>query len=96
VVDRRFAEWLTEPEGSWLVTLGRIGYAARAVVYVVVGVFLVQAAITYDPNEAKGISGALQELSGESWGRLLLWGVALGLVAFGAFLVAQARYRRAT
>jgi hypothetical protein len=96
VVEHRFAEWLTEPDDSWLVKLGRIGYASRAVVYVVVAVFLIQAAVAYDASEAKGISGALQELSGEAWGRLLLWSVAAGLVAFGAFLIAQARYRRAT
>jgi hypothetical protein len=96
VVEHRFAEWLTEPDDGWLVKLGRIGYAARAVVYVVVAVFLIQAAVAYDASEAKGLSGALQELSGESWGRLLLWAVAAGLVAFGVFLVAQARYRRAT
>jgi hypothetical protein len=96
VVEHRFAEWLTEPSDSWLVKLGRIGYAARAAVYVVVAVFLIQAAATYDASEAKGISGALRELSGESWGRVLLWALAAGLVAFGAFLVAQARYRRAT
>lgn len=96
VVEHRFAEWLTEPEDGWLVRLGRAGYAARAVVYVVVGVFLIQAALAYDATEAKGMSGALRELSGEWWGRLLLWAVAAGLVAFGAFLVAQARYRRAT
>jgi hypothetical protein len=95
-VDHRFAEWLTEPADSWLVRLGRIGYVARAVVYVVVAVFLIQAAVAYDPSEAKGISGALRELSAESWGRMLVWGVAAGLMAFGVFLVAQARYRRAT
>jgi hypothetical protein len=94
VVDHRFAEWLDGPE--WLVPLGRIGYAARAVVYVTVGGFLVQAAAAYDATEAKGISGALRELSGEWWGRLVLWAVAVGLVAFGVFLMAQARYRRAT
>jgi hypothetical protein len=95
VVERRFTEWLTEAPG-WLVKLGRAGYAARAAVYAVVAVFLLQAAVTYDASEAKGISGALRELSGESWGWVLLWAVAAGLVAFGAFLAAQARYRRAT
>jgi hypothetical protein len=95
-IGHRFAEWLTEPADSWIVKLGRIGYAARAVVYLVVAVFLIQAAVAYDASEAKGISGALQELSQESWGRLLVWAVAAGLVAFGVFLMAQARYRRAT
>ncbi|CAN5435793.1 DUF1206 domain-containing protein [soil metagenome] len=96
VVEHRFAEWLTEPEDGWLVRLGQVGYAARAVVYLFVGVFLIQAAVAYDATEAKGISGAMRELGGEAWGRLLLWAVAAGLMAFGVFLVAQVRYRRAT
>jgi hypothetical protein len=95
VVEHRFDEWLTDPD-SWIVSLGRVGYAARNAAYAVVAAFLLRAAVTYDPSEAKGLSGALRELSGDWWGRLLLWAVAAGLVAFGAFLVAQARYRRAT
>jgi hypothetical protein len=61
-----------------------------------VGVFLIQAAIAFDPNKAKGLSQSLASLADSSWGRLVLWAVALGLMAFGAFTLAEARYRRAT
>ena len=96
VIDRRFADWLTEPESGWLARLGQVGYAARAAVYAVVAVFLLHGAVTYDPKEAKGLSGALRDLSGEAWGRALIGAVAAGLIAFGVFLAAQSRYRRAT
>lgn len=75
--------------------LGRAGYAARSVVWTVIGVLLIQAAVTYDPEKAGGLSAALQELAGASWGRLLLIVVAAGLFAFGAFCLAEARLRRA-
>ena len=95
VVERKFLERMSVNRSSWIAGFGRFGYAARSVVYVLVGWFLVQAGITYEPDRAKGLSGALQELSGEGWGQLLLWGVALGLLAYGLFSVAEAKYRRA-
>jgi hypothetical protein len=75
--------------------LGRAGYAARSVVWTVIGVLLVRAAMTYDPEQAGGLSSALQELAGAPWGRLMLIAVAVGLFAFGSFCVAEARFRRA-
>jgi len=74
---------------------GRLGYAARSVVWAVIGVLFVQAAVTYDPSEAGGLGTALQELAAQAWGSWLLGAVALGLFAFGAFCFAEARYRRA-
>lgn len=75
--------------------LGRAGYAARSVVWSVIGVLLIRAATTYDAQEAGGLSSALQELAEASWGRWLLIAVAAGLFSFGAFCVAEARLRRA-
>jgi hypothetical protein len=76
-------------------TFGRAGYAARSIVFAMVGVFLVVAGATHDPGESKGLSGVLQELSERSYGRSLLWAVAAGLILFGLFNLAEARYRRA-
>ena len=95
VVERKFLERMSVDRSSWIAGFGRFGYAARSVVYLLVGWFFVQAGITYEPDRAKGLSGALQELSGEGWGQLILWGVAFGLLAYGLFSVAEAKYRRA-
>jgi hypothetical protein len=75
---------------------GQAGYTARAIVLAITGVFLVVAAVQHDPDEAKGLSGALRALSGETWGQIVLWLVAVGLVLYGIFCFAEARYRRAT
>ena len=48
----------------------------------------------YDPQEAAGLDEMLHRLAGEAWGPLLLAAVALGLLAYAAFCVAQARFRR--
>jgi hypothetical protein len=77
-----------------LAWIGAFGYAARMVVLVLVGVFLVKAAVEYDPNNAVGIDGALAKLAREPYGPYLLCAVAAGLIAFGVYALADARYRR--
>jgi hypothetical protein len=74
--------------------VGQIGWVARAIVFGIIGWFLVKSAVQYDPNDAVGIGGALSKLAHASYGPWLLGIVAAGLVAFGLFCVAQARYRQ--
>ena len=47
-----------EHTGGAIELFGRIGYAARSVVWAISGIFFIVAAVDYDPNESKGISGA--------------------------------------
>jgi Domain of Unknown Function (DUF1206) len=81
-------------EKTWATRSGRLGYAARGVVFGVIGVFLMQAALQTDPDKARGLGGALQALVLQPFGPYLLGTVALGLVAYGAFMLVVARYRR--
>lgn len=74
--------------------LGRAGYAARGVVFGVIGGFLIVAAIRSDSAEAKGLGGALTALEDQPYGWALLALVAAGVAAFGAFGFVQARWRR--
>ena len=72
---------------------GRLGIAARGIVFGVVGTFLIRAALEYDPQEARGLGGALQTLAQQPFGPWLLGAVALGLVAYGLFMLSVSRYR---
>ena len=74
---------------------GRAGYAARAIIFITVGVFLVVAALQHDPREAVGLSGAMRTIAQQQWGKALLWFVAVGLFLYGCFCFAEARFRRA-
>ena len=78
----------------WFTRLGMIGHVARAVVFSLVGVFLVKAAVDYRANEAIGLDGALAKLYHQAYGPWLLGAVAAGLMAFGLFSITEARYRR--
>ena len=74
--------------------LAIVGHLARAVVFGLVGVFLIKAAIEFDPNKAVGLDGALAKLAHQSYGSVLLGIVAAGLVAFALYSVADSRYRK--
>ena len=60
----------------------------------IIGVFLVQAAMQYNPQRAGGLGDALATLARGPYGTLILAVVALGLLAFGIYSLALARYRR--
>jgi hypothetical protein len=94
-LDERFLERLDVGSSAWIAPLGRFGYGARSVVFALVGWLLFQAGLDYRADESKGISGSLQELAGEGWGQVALWVVAIGLVSYGVFNLAEARHRRA-
>lgn len=74
---------------------GSVGIAARALVFLPIGVFLVVAAVQYDPQHAKGIDAELALLAGESWwGPAILALVAAGLAVFTVYSGLEARYRK--
>jgi Domain of Unknown Function (DUF1206) len=74
--------------------LGQIGGVARGVVFAAVGVFLVTAGVSRQPDRAKGLDSALRAFASTSAGPWLLVVVAFGLITFGAFSCCEARYRR--
>jgi hypothetical protein len=73
---------------------GVAGGAARGLVFAVAGVFAVRAAIDYEPDKAKGLDDTLRTFADTPLGPWLLVCVAAGLVLFGVFSFAMARWRR--
>jgi len=95
---RKFEErWRTGEMGDrakkWGARAGIVGHVARGVVFGLIGVFVVRAAIDYDPKKAIGLDGALQKLAHASYGPYLLGLTAAGLVCYGLFCLVDARYR---
>jgi len=78
-----------------LVRIGKVGYIARGVVFAVLGVLVVAAAVTFDPQKARGLDAALRTLANQPYGPWLLGAVAVGLICFGAYsALVESRYRR--
>lgn len=94
-IDRRLDLHRMSPGAVvWVIRLGRAGLVARGIVFGLIGVFLIVAALQSDPSEARGLGGALRTLQGETYGPWLLGAVAVGLIAYGLFQFVRARYRR--
>src|SRR3954468_18861588 len=85
---------MSETTEKVVATLGVAGQTARGVIFAMIGGFLIDAAVSYDPHKARGLDGALRALGNAPGGRLLLALVALGLACFGAYSLAESRYRR--
>jgi hypothetical protein len=77
-----------------VIFLGRFGYAALGVVFSIIGIFFIVAAVQHNPHEAKGLDAALRTLIQQPFGPVLLGIVALGLIAYGVYSFVEARYRR--
>jgi hypothetical protein len=77
-----------------LVVFGIVGFIGRAVVLVLIGIFLVIAAVQFNSGEAAGFAGALRAVQGQPYGSVLLVLVGLGLLVFGLFQFSEAAWRR--
>jgi succinate dehydrogenase/fumarate reductase cytochrome b subunit len=95
-VTRKFMKDLQDPGNARTAVewIGTIGYAAKGVVLAVVGLLVVIAAATADPSKSSGLDGGLKALGSQPYGVLLLAAIAAGLVCYGAYSMARARYGR--
>jgi hypothetical protein len=96
-IRRTFRKLITVPPGAAgraVVVLGVVGYIAQGFALGVLGVLFVVAAVTYDPEKAAGLDGALRSLAELPYGVAILIAVGVGLIAYGVFLFARARVAR--
>ncbi|MEO7365522.1 MAG: DUF1206 domain-containing protein [Sphingomicrobium sp.] len=78
-----------EARTPWIRWLGRIGYAARGIIFLAAAFLIARAASHNSAADAGGMEQALDLLS-----RPIQFAVAGGLVLFGAFSLVEARFRR--
>ena len=74
---------------TWITRIGTVGHVARAVVFALIGWFLLKAAYEFDANEAVGLDGALDEDPEGDLRPWLLGVVSAGLIAFGVYSVSE-------
>lgn len=78
----------------WAERLGAIGEVGRGIGFALVGFFLLRSAMTYDPNQATGLDGALRRVAVNSWGVFAVVIVGIGFAAYGIFCLATFTHRR--
>ncbi len=92
---RRLDTDAMSPRTKQVVTgLGVGGGVARGSVFAAAGVFVLIAAIQFDADKAKGVDATLRSFTQTPLGPWLLVAVAIGLIVFGVFSFASARWRR--
>jgi hypothetical protein len=79
-----------------VVRAGMIGNIARGLVFALAGVLVIDAAVTYDPGKSTGLDGALRTLADRSYGPWILGILAAGLIVFGLYGLAEARWAKTT
>ncbi|WP_210479202.1 DUF1206 domain-containing protein [Naasia sp. SYSU D00948] len=92
-VRKKFLEHVSVPPGGAgraVPLLGQVGYVAKGVAVVVIGLLFGAAAFTHDPNRAGGLDGALKALAALPFGVVVLVVVGLGFVAYGLFFFVRA------
>jgi hypothetical protein len=76
--------------GRAVTAVGRVGYLAKGVAVIVVGLLFAWAALTADPSRAGGLDGALKALAALPFGSAILVIVGAGFIAYGAFFAVRA------
>lgn len=89
-----FLKDLVANPGTVVERLGIAGYIAKGVALGVVGLLFVIAGLRRSAAEATGLDGALKTLRDQPFGTVLLSLVALGLMAYGLYSFARARYAK--
>jgi hypothetical protein len=77
-----------------LLAISRFGLGARAIIFGIIGMSLVKAALFYNPSRARGTAGAMRTLASQPYGGLLLALCGLGLAAYGIYAFVNAKYRQ--
>lgn len=71
----------------------KVGLVAHGIVIAIIGIFLAYAGWNADPSQAGGMGKAFEAVRNQPFGRFLLAGLGLGLIAFAVYCVVEAVYR---
>lgn len=75
-------------------TLGVVGYVAKGLAIAGAGVVIVVAASRSEPHKATGLDGFVKTLGSQPYGAVLLFAAAAGIITYGLYSFAMARYTK--
>ena len=80
-VAKQKAEGAGREMAPWICRCGRIGYMARGVVYVLIGILAVMWAFGLG-GKATGPNGMFKFIKGIPFGEVILWAIGIGLIGY--------------
>ncbi|TPG28045.1 DUF1206 domain-containing protein [Mycolicibacterium hodleri] len=93
-VTKGFQDELEIAGGSAITWIGIVGYVAKGLVLIGVGLLVIVATLTSDPSKATGVDGAVKTLGAAPFGKFLLLLAAVGIAAYGGYGFIRARYAK--
>ncbi len=84
---------MSDVEKTWATVAGRVGIAARGIVYAVIGSYGIKAAWAFDPNAIKTTEEALAVFNNNPADEWILGTLGIGFIACGIHMAFQAKYR---
>jgi Domain of Unknown Function (DUF1206) len=71
--------------------LGVVGYAAKGVALLLVGLLIIIATVSAHPEESTGLDGGLKALRDQPFGIYLLAAMGIGLICYGVLQIVRAK-----
>lgn len=90
----KFREDLAGAPSRLTVVAGKVGYIARGIAFIAIGIGVVTAGVTHHPSRSRGLDGALRDMVALPWGPAIVLLVAAGFAAFGLYSFSRARRAR--
>jgi hypothetical protein len=76
------------------VWMGKIGFTARGVSFILIGAYLMKSVYFLDDETAGGLGQVLDRLDDQPFGKVWLTAIALGFFAYAIYMVMAALYRK--
>ncbi|MFD6455976.1 DUF1206 domain-containing protein [Nocardia sp. NPDC055165] len=89
-----FLEDLQGSTSNLVRRLGTVGYIAKGLAVAAIGLLVILAVGRSDPSEATGLDGAFKTLGAQPFGAALLIAAGLGIITYGLYSFAMARYTK--
>ena len=93
-VSRDFVDDLKGTPSDLVRRLGTVGYVAKGLAIAGAGMLVIVAVSRTEPDTATGIDGALKTLGAQPYGAALLIAAGLGIITYGLYSFAMARYTK--
>lgn len=91
---RSFLDDLEGTTGPLVRRLGMVGYIAKGLAIVSIGLLVILAVSRSEPDKASGLDGAFKTVGAQPYGVALLIAAGVGIITYGLYSFAMARYAK--